>query len=105
MKLEFYTDNPETSLKKTVFNIINNKDEINDLNNDIRDHHNNDLTDDIYNNINHNNVDQNLLNQNLVVARYWQRCKDYGDLFVSDLHCCDQCYCTYHLLGHYYDDL
>ena len=55
-KLEFYIDNPETGLKKIIFNIINNKDEIDDLNDDIRDHHNNGLTDDIYNNINHNNV-------------------------------------------------
>ena len=39
------------------FNIIINKDEIDDLNNNIRDHHNNDLTDDAYTNINHNNVD------------------------------------------------
>ena len=46
-ELEFYIDNPETGLKKSDFNIIANKDEIDDLNNNIRDHHNNDLTDNI----------------------------------------------------------
>ena len=55
-KLEFYIDNPETGLKKTDFNITTNKDEIDDLNDNIRDHHNNDLTDDMYNNIDHDNV-------------------------------------------------
>ena len=49
-------------MKKTDFNIITNKDEINNLNNDIRDHHNNDLTDDMYNNIDHNNVNQKQTN-------------------------------------------
>ena len=56
-KFEFYIDNPEIGLKKTNFNIITNKDEIDDLNNNIRDHHNNNLTDDVYHNINHNNED------------------------------------------------
>ena len=46
-KLEFYIDNPETSLKKTDFNIITNSDEINDMNDDIRHHSNNDLPDDL----------------------------------------------------------
>ena len=38
--------------------MITNKDEIHDLNADIRNHYNNDLTDNMYNSINHNNVDQ-----------------------------------------------
>ena len=63
-KLEFYIDNPETGLKKTDFNIITNKDEIDDLNGDIRDHHNNDLTYNVYNNIDHNNVDWKQTNHN-----------------------------------------
>ena len=57
-KLEFIVDNPETGPKKTDFNIITNKDEIDDLNKDIRDHYNNDLTSDMYTNIDSNNVDQ-----------------------------------------------
>ena len=57
-KLEFYIDNPETGLKKTDFNIITNNNEINDMNNNIRNHSNNDLLDDMYSNIIHDNVDQ-----------------------------------------------
>ena len=63
-KLEFYIDNPETGLKKTDFNIITNYDEIDDMNNDNRDHPNIDLTDDMYNNVDHNNVDQKQTNHN-----------------------------------------
>ena len=55
-KLEFYIDNPETGLKKIDFNIITNNNGINDINDDNRNHSNNDLTDDVYNNIDHNNV-------------------------------------------------
>ena len=57
-KLEFYINNPKTGLRKTDFNIITNKDEINDLSDNIRNYRNNDLTDDIYNNIDHNNVNR-----------------------------------------------
>ena len=57
-KLEFYIDNPETGLKKTDFNIITNNNEINDMNDNIRAHSSNDLTDDMYNNIDLHNVDQ-----------------------------------------------
>ena len=56
-KLEFNISKPETSLKKIDFNIINNFNEIDDKNNDIRDHSSNDLIDDMYNNIDHHNVD------------------------------------------------
>ena len=52
-KLEFYIDNPETGLKKTDFNIITNNDEIDDMNDDNRDHSNNDLSDDVYSHIDH----------------------------------------------------
>ena len=52
-KKEFYIDDPETSLKKTDFNIITNNDEINDMNDDNRDHSTNDLSDDAYNHIDH----------------------------------------------------
>ena len=57
-RLEFYIDNPKTGLKKTDFNIITNNNEINDMNNNIRNHSNNDLLDDMYSNIAHDNVDQ-----------------------------------------------
>lgn len=57
-KLEFYIDNPETGLKKTDFNMITNNNEIDDMNNDIRNHSNNDLLNDMYSHIGHNNVDQ-----------------------------------------------
>ena len=63
-KLEFYIDNPETGLKKTDFNIITNSNEINDMNNNIRVHFNNDLPNDMYNNIDHNNVDWKQTNHN-----------------------------------------
>ena len=63
-KLEFNINKPETSLKKIDFNIINNFDEIDDKNDDIRDHSSNDLTDDMYNNIDHHNVDQKQTNHN-----------------------------------------
>ena len=65
-KLKFYIDNPKTGLKKIDFNIITNKDEIIDLNDNIRDHYNNDLTDDMYNNIDHNNVDQKQTTHNSI---------------------------------------
>ena len=57
-KLEFNINKLEASLKKMNFNIINNFDEVDDKNNNIRDHSSNDLTDDMYNNIDHHNVDQ-----------------------------------------------
>ena len=63
-KLEFYIDNPETGLKKTVFNMIVNSDEINDMNNNNRDYSSNDLIDDMYNNIDHGNVDWKQTNHN-----------------------------------------
>ena len=57
-KLEFNIDKPETSLKKIDFNIINNNDEIDDMNGNKMVHPSNDLTDDVYNNIDHHNVHQ-----------------------------------------------
>ena len=63
-KVEFNINKPGTSLKKTNLNIINNFDEIDDKNNDIRDHFSNNLTDDMYNNIDHLNVDQIQTNHN-----------------------------------------
>ena len=55
-KLEFYIDNPETSLKKTDFNIIANNNEINDMNYDKMECHNDNPTNVVYSNINHKNV-------------------------------------------------
>ena len=55
-KLEFYIDNPETGLKKTDFNIITNNDEIDDMNDDKMDCHNENSTNVVYSNINHKNV-------------------------------------------------
>ena len=63
-KNEFYIDDPETGLKKTDFNIITNNDEINDMNDDNRDHPNNDLSDDVYNLSNHDSVDLKQTNHN-----------------------------------------
>ena len=63
-KLEFNINKPETSLKSIDFNIINNFNEIDDKKDDIRNHSSNDLTDDMYNNIDHHNVDQKQTNHN-----------------------------------------
>ena len=57
-KKEFYTENPETSLKKTDFNIITINNEINDMNDDTRKHSINDLLVDMYSNTAHNNSNQ-----------------------------------------------
>ena len=46
-KLEFNINKPETSLKKIDFNIINNFNEIDGKNDNIRDHFSNDLKDDM----------------------------------------------------------
>ena len=56
-KLEFYIDNPDTGLKKTDCNIITNNNEIDDMNDNIRNHSNNDFINDMCSNIEHNNVD------------------------------------------------
>lgn len=56
--LEFNIDKPETSLKKTGFNIITNNNKINDMNDDKMDCHCNNPTNDVYSNINHKNVQQ-----------------------------------------------
>ena len=63
-KLEFYINNPETDLKKTDFNIITKNDEIDDMNDDNRDHSNNDLLDDMYSHIDHDNIDRKQTNHN-----------------------------------------
>ena len=63
-KFEFNINKPGTSLKKIEFNIVNNFNKIDDKNNDIRDHSSNDLTDDMYNSIDHHNVDQKQTNYN-----------------------------------------
>ena len=65
-KLEFNIDKPETSLKKIYFNIINTNDEIDDMNDDKMVHPSNDLTDDMYNNINHHNIHQKQTNHNIL---------------------------------------
>ena len=57
-KLEFYINNPETGLKKTDFNIITNNNEIDDMNNDKMDCHNDNPTNVVYSNINYKNVQQ-----------------------------------------------
>ena len=57
-KLEFNIKKPETSLKKTDFNIITNNDEINDMNNNKMDCHSDNPTNNVYSNINHKNVQQ-----------------------------------------------
>ena len=56
-KLEFYINNPETGLKKLDFNIITNNDEIDDMNDDKMDCYNNNLTNVVYSNFNHNQKD------------------------------------------------
>ena len=58
LKKEFYTNNPETGLKKTDFNIMTNNDEINDMNDDTRKYLNNDLLFGIYSNTAHDNANQ-----------------------------------------------
>ena len=63
-KLEFNIDKLETSLKKIDLNIIINNDEIDDMNDDKMVHPSNDLTDDMYNNIDHHNVHQKQTNHN-----------------------------------------
>ena len=63
-KLEFNINKPETSLKKLDFNIINNIDKIDDKSNNIMDHSSSDLTDDMYNNIDHHNLDQKQIYHN-----------------------------------------
>ena len=55
-KLEFNIYKPEAGLKKIDFNIITNKDEIDDMNDDKMDCHYNNPTNDVYSNINHKNV-------------------------------------------------
>ena len=57
-KKELYIDNLETSLKKTDFNIIDTNNEINDMNDNTRNHSNNDLLVDIYSDTAHNNTNQ-----------------------------------------------
>ena len=57
-KKAFYIDNPKTGLKKTDFNIINNNDEINDMNDDTSKYSNNDLLDDMYSNTAHYHTNQ-----------------------------------------------
>ena len=57
-KLEFNIDKPETGLKKIYFNIILNNNETNDINNNKMVHQSDDLTDDVYNNIDYHNVQQ-----------------------------------------------
>ena len=57
-KLEFNINKPKAGLKKIDFNIITNNDEINDMNNDKMVCPNANLTNDVYNNTNHQNVQQ-----------------------------------------------
>ena len=57
-KLEFNIDKPETGLKKIDFNIITNNNEIDDMNNNEIVHPSDDLTDDMYNNIDNHTVQQ-----------------------------------------------
>ena len=57
-KLEFNIDKPETGLKKIDFNIIINNNEIDDMHDNKMVHPNDDLTDDMYNNIDHHNIQQ-----------------------------------------------
>ena len=63
-KLEFNIDKPETSLKKIDSNIINNNDEIDNMNDNKMVHPSNDLTNDMYNNIDHHNIHQKQKNHN-----------------------------------------
>ena len=62
--MEFNIDKPETSLKKTDFNIITNKDEINDMNDNKMDCHCDNLTNDVYSKTNHKNVQQEQVTHN-----------------------------------------
>ena len=57
-KLEFNIDKPETGLKKTDFNIITNNNDIDDMNDDKMDCHNNNPTNVVYSNINHKYIQQ-----------------------------------------------
>ena len=62
--LEFNIDKPETGLKKIDFNIIINNNEIDDINGNTMVHLIDDLTDDVYNNIDYHNVQQEHTNHN-----------------------------------------
>ena len=62
--IEFNIDKPETGLKKIDFNIITNNDEIDDMNNNEMVHPSDDLTDDMYNNIDHQTTQQKETNHN-----------------------------------------
>ena len=64
LKKEIYINNPETGMKKTDFNIFTNNNEINDMNDDNRDHPNNDLSNDVYNLNNHDSVGLKQTNHN-----------------------------------------
>ena len=55
-KLEFNINKPEIGLKKIDFNIITNKNEINNMNDDKMDCRCDNPTNDVYSNINHKNV-------------------------------------------------
>ena len=57
-KIEFIIDNPETGLKKTVFNVITNNHEIDDMNNDKMNSCSNYPTNNMYSNIDHTNIQQ-----------------------------------------------
>ena len=57
-KLEFYINNSETGLKKTDFNIITNNNEIDNINEDKMNYHNDNPTNVVYSNINHKKLQQ-----------------------------------------------
>ena len=57
-KLEFNIDKPETGLKKIGFNITTNNNEIDDMNDDKMNCHNDNPINVMYSNINHKNVQQ-----------------------------------------------
>ena len=88
-KLKFNIDKPETSQRKTDVNIINNSNEIDDKNNDIRDHSNSDLTDNMYNNIDHYNIDQRQTHHNSLYTLADNEIQSSCDLEDLDLNSID----------------
>mmetsp|Transcript_55032 Transcript_55032/g.61536 ORF Transcript_55032/g.61536 Transcript_55032/m.61536 type:complete len:406 (+) Transcript_55032:52-1269(+) len=63
-KIEFIINKPEIGLKKIDFNIINNNNEIDDMNDDEKVHPSDDQADNMYNNIDHQTAQQKQTNHN-----------------------------------------
>ena len=74
-KLEFNIDKPKTGLKNIDFNIITNKNEVDDMNDDKMAYPSDNLTNDVYSNNNHQNVQQEYIAHNslYILANYKQQ--------------------------------